>query len=107
MPKRSVLTLATILSLIGISDAFGQCAFVKYYKFEHRRLEVRPLPVLNAPATVVEGVLKVRLLSWPYPTPNWRHVETIRTTTGGGAPTTGWVPANRVGAPTNCFSAYR
>jgi hypothetical protein len=107
MSKRSALTLATIFSLIGISDAFGQCAFVRYSPGEPRRLAVRPIPVLNMPATVVGGVLKIRLLSWPYPPPDWRYVETIPTTTGGGATITGWIPATRVDGPTNCFRAYR
>ena|SRR5271156_6402361 len=108
MSKRSELILATVFSLIGISEAFGQCALVRYPPWEqHRPLEVRQAPRMDWPATMVERVLKIRLLSWPDSPHDWKYVETIRTTTGGGAPITGWIPASRVGRDTNCNPAYR
>ena len=116
MSNHSALTLATFFSLIGISDAFGQCAFVNigqcafvnYGKGETRQLEVRQIPVLKTPATVVERVLKIKRRYWPYPPADWCYVETIPTTTGDGGTTTGWIPASRVGRPAkNCSRAYR
>ena len=110
MLKRSVLTLATIISLIGISEAFGQqCKFVHYDTGETRQLEVRKAPVMNWPVTTVQGVLKIKLLDWPDIPAGWNYVETIPTTTGGGEPITGWIPATRVDKDrvTSCRRAYR
>jgi hypothetical protein len=108
MSKRSALTLATVFSLIWISEAFGQqCKFVHYDPGETRQLEVRQAPVMNWPVTTVQGVLKIKLLYWPDLPAGWNYVETIPTTTGGGETIKGWIPASRVGGDTSCRRAYR
>jgi hypothetical protein len=121
MSKRSVLVLATIFGVIGISEAFGKCdkkackcepdefgkcAFVHYDTGERRKLEVRDEPLKDSKVTPVDGVTKIEMKDSSGP--GWCKVETIPTTTGGDT-ATGWIlTQERVGKPArNCGRAFR
>jgi hypothetical protein len=122
MLKRSVLTLATVISLIGISEAFGEeklCFWpAKDMPGNSQALGERPKIVVRTNQdcrmadTATGRVFKIQLLHPPRPCPDhpkWIWVTTIQDTTGRTDVVTGWIPKDWLGAepPLKCARAFR
>ena len=121
MSKRSVLTLATVISLIGISEAFGrECYKPGDLPGNSQDLGGEPYPKMTfrtnpdcLKAELETGrVFKIEKLSPPRPCPDhpdWIWVTTITNGTGRTDKVTGWIPSKWLGekAFLNCAHGYR
>ena len=123
MSKRSVLTLATVISLIGISEAFGQVGQCYWpaddmpgnsqVPFGERpKITVRKNQDCRVADTGVGRVFKIEWEDPPHPCPDhpdWIWVTTIKDTTTQTDEVKGWIPSKWLSKKpaSNCGRGFR
>jgi hypothetical protein len=121
MLKRSVLTLATVISLIGISEAFGRDCYkpgnIPGNSQEpggepYPNMTVRTNQDCRMAETDMGRVFRIEKLPPPRPCPyhpDWIWVTTVTNGTGRTDVVKGWIPKSWLGKKPllNCAQGFR